>query len=131
MLSSDTPEITIPIERHEDYAILRPSGYLNALAGDQIDKVCAELLENGSHYIILNFKDVSMVNTIGISILVGIIEKVLEHNGFLYFTALAPTDRRIFEVLNLTTVALIFDTDEEAQEHLGRDRQAVRRTEQA
>jgi len=130
-LSSDKPEITIPIERYEDYAILRPTGYLNAMTGDRIDKVCAELLGEGIHYVILNFAGVSMVNTIGISILVGIIEKVIQHNGFLYFTSLAPTDRRIFEVLNLTTVALIFNTDEEAEEHLGRDRQAVRRAEQA
>lgn len=123
-------DLEIPVETHEDYAIIRPAGYLNALAGDRIDKVCRQLLEDGTRYVIINFRDVSMLNTIGISVLVGIIEKVLEHNGLVYFTQLGATDRQIFEVLNLTTVALIFDTDEEARGHLDRDREAVRRAEQ-
>lgn len=123
-------DLEIPVETHDDYAIIRPAGYLNALAGDRIDKACRRLLEDGTRYVIINFRDVSMLNTIGISVLVGIIEKVLEHNGLVYFTQLGATDRQIFEVLNLTTVALIFDTDEEARGHLDRDREAVRRAEQ-
>ena len=121
----------MPVEQLEDHAIIRPEGYLNALLGDQIDKLCAGLIEKGTCYIIINFSKVSMVNTIGISILIGIIEKVLQKNGLVYFTELGATGRQIFEVLNLTTVALIFESDDEAREHLARDRDAVRRASQA
>jgi anti-anti-sigma factor len=130
-VSAQPEELQIPVEREDDFAVVRPAGYLNALAGDQIDKVCRRLLDDGTRYVIINFHDVSMVNTIGISVLVGIIEKVLDHNGLVYFTELGPTDRQIFEVLNLTTVALIFDTDDEARTHIERDREAVRRAEQS
>lgn len=123
-------ELEIPVESHGDYATVRPCGYLNARAGDRIDRTCKELLDAGTCYVIINFRDVSMVNTIGISVLVGIIEKVLEHNGLVYFTELGATDRQIFEVLNLTTVALIFDSDEDARRHMDRDREAVRRAEE-
>ena len=129
-MTPETSSLTIPIEEHGDHAIIRPAGYLNALAGDQIEKVCASLVERDVRYIIVNFRDVSMVNTIGISILVGIIEKVLEHNGLVYFTELGETDRKIFEVLNLSTVALIFKSDEAARAHLDGDQEAVRRAEQ-
>lgn len=120
----------IPCTIHGDYAIIRPAGYLNALTGDQIDKHCTNLILQGIHYFIINFSDVAMVNTIGISILVGIIEKVLTRDGLVYFTHLGSTDRQIFEVLNLSTVAFIFETDEDATAHLARDREVLRRAEQ-
>jgi anti-anti-sigma factor len=121
----------LDVERREDHAVIRPEGYLNALTGDQIDKLCASLIDEGLHYFIINFSRVSMVNTIAISILIGLIEKVLQRDGLVYFTELGPAGRQIFEVLNLTTVALIFESDEEARGHLGRDREAVRRASEA
>lgn len=129
-MTTENSTLTISVEQLEDHAVIRPEGYLNALTGDQIDKLCTGLIEQGIHYIIINFSKVSMVNTIGISILIGIIEKVLQQNGLVYFTELGATGRQIFEVLNLTTVALIFESDDEAREHLCRDQDAVRRASQ-
>lgn len=128
-MASSGEGLTIEVEREGDTALIRPEGYLNALAGDQIDKVSEDLIEQGVQYFIINFGRVEMINTIGISILVGIIEKVLERSGLVYFTELGTTDRRIFDVLNLSTVAMIFESDEEARGHLGQDREALRRVE--
>ena len=125
------PSLSIEIEDCGDHTVIRPVGYLNALTGDQIDKVCAELIGRGVRYFIINFSGVSMVNTIGISILVGLIDKVTERDGMVYFTELGATDRQIFEVLNLTTLAWVFGSDEEARSHLARDQEAVRRAEQS
>jgi anti-anti-sigma regulatory factor len=76
---------------------------------------------------VINFGSVETINTIGISILVGIIEKVLQHRGIVYFTHLTGTSREIFEVLNLNTVAMIFEDDGAAMEHIERDRNSLRR----
>jgi anti-anti-sigma regulatory factor len=130
-LSTGPIEIGVPVERCGDHAVIRPEGYLNALIGDRIDKACAELIGEGICYFIINFSGISTVNTIGISILVGIIEKAVENDGLVYFTDLGMTDRQIFEVLNLTTVAMVFATDEEAREHLSRDREAAARAAQS
>ena len=129
-MATDKEALSIEVERHSDHAVIRPIGYLNALTGDQIDKVCEELIKEDLRYFILNFGKVSMVNTIGISILVGIIEKVLETEGLVYFTELGPTDRQIFEVLNLSSVAMIFESDEDARGHLHGDQEALRRAEE-
>ncbi|GEM_PF-2715797 len=117
----------LPFEEHADHAILRPAGYLNALAGDRIEKLCSKLFAKGIRYIIINFSQVAMVNTIGISILVGILERAIAQNGLVYFTELGKTDRQVFEVLNLHTVAPVFPTDDQARRHLRRDQEAVRR----
>lgn len=128
-MKTQSDPMTIAVQECGDYAVLQPAGYLNALTGDLIDKACAELIGRGTRYLIINFSEITMVNTIGISILVGIIEKALEQGGLAYFTELGLTDRRIFEVLNLGTVAVIFDSDDEAITHLRRDQEAVRRSE--
>lgn len=104
-----------------------PVGYLNALTGERIDKLCEELLGHGMRYIIINFSRVELINTIGISILVGIIDKVLGRQGLVYFTELGGTNREIFDVLGLTAVALIFPDDIAAREHMFRDRETLRR----
>lgn len=119
--------LSIEVQEHKDHVVILPRGYLNALTADQIDKVCDSLIARDLRYFIVNFSQTELINTIGISILVGIIEKVLSHQGLVYFTHLAGTNREIFEVLNLTTVALMLPDDDAAREHLRRDRETLRR----
>jgi anti-anti-sigma factor len=119
--------LAIEVQEAEDHAVITPIGYLNALTGEQIDKVCESLIARGIHYFIINFAQVELINTIGISILVGLIEKVLSRQGLVYFTELGGTNREIFEVLNLTSVAMIFPNDASARAHLRRDRETLRR----
>ena len=84
------PDLPLAIEVHraEDHAVIMPTGYLNALTGDQIDKVCDRLLAEKVNYIIINFSRVEVINTIGISILVGIFEKVTSRQGIVYIKLL-------------------------------------------
>ena len=119
--------LSIEVLELEDYAVITPVGYLNALTGEKIDKVCEELLSRDLHYIIINFSRIELINTIGISILVGIMDKVLNHQGLVYFTELGGTNREIFDVLNLTTVAMIFPDNAAAYAHMLRDRETLRR----
>ena len=120
--------LSIQVQEADDHAVITPIGYLNALTGDRIDKICESLLaEKGLRYFIINFAQVELINTIGISILVGIIEKVLNRQGLVYFTELGGTNREIFDVLNLSSVAMIFPDNESAREHLRRDRETLRR----
>ena len=119
----------IPIEIHEeeDYAVLIPSGYLNAMTGDQIDKICEGLARRGIHYFIINFGQTEMINTIGISILVGIIDKVQRGGGLVYFTELTGTNQDIFDALDLGSVAMIFPDNDSAIAHMRHDRETQRR----
>jgi anti-anti-sigma factor len=119
--------LSIHVAHEDDHVVITPRGYLNALTGDQIDKVCETLVAQGLRYIIINFGQIQLINTIGISILVGIIEKVMNKDGLVYFTELGGTNREIFEVLNLTSVAMIFADNEAARDHIRRDRETLRR----
>lgn len=126
MIQDETP-LEMDVQEDGEIATIVPGGYLNALTGDRIDKACDELIGRGSRYIIVNFSQIEMINTIGISILVGIIEKVVTRHGLVYFTHLGGTNREIFEVLGLSSVAMIFPDEQSAREHIEHDRQTYRR----
>lgn len=111
----------IDVTHGEDHAIIVPRGYLNAATGDQIDKEVDRLVARKVRYLIVNFGQVELINTIGISILVGIIEKVASIGGIVYFTELGGTNREVFDVLNLGSVALVFPDDRAALDHMRRD----------
>ena len=94
--------------------IIRTNGYLNDLGAEQVDEVCSEQLENGINRIIINLEQSPLINSIGISILIGVIEAIEEDEGFLAFTNLTPTNRKTFEMMGLLQFAEPFDTEQEA-----------------
>jgi anti-anti-sigma factor len=128
MKSTTRPTPAIPLEVIDECAVLRPAGYLNARLGGEIERLCSEAIDSGVRYFIIDFADVSTINTIGLSLLMGAIERVHEREGLVYFTALGATDRQVFEALNLSCIAPQFAEVAQAREHIERDRAVAKRT---
>lgn len=106
------------VVREERYAILYPEGYLNGPMGETIDACCGELLREGVSRLLINFGGVEMMNTMGMSNLVSILEKSGRRNGVVVFCELLPTNRQMLDVLDLSRAVLIFDSEAEAVGHL-------------
>ena len=62
---------------------------------------CQELLAGGVRSIVINFEETELINSIGISILLGVIEAVNESRGTLVLSNLSATNRELFEMLGL------------------------------
>ena len=98
----------------ENCAIVYSDNYLNAIEGEKLEYECEELLEKGFRKVVIDFKSTEFVNSIGISILIGIMEKVKENNGTLLFSSLRKANRDAFNMLGLTKYVSIYETEEEA-----------------
>ena len=61
-------------------AVIYASDYLNKLAGETIERECKKQLDSGCRALVINFSDTELVNSIGVSILLGIID-IAEKNG--------------------------------------------------
>jgi anti-anti-sigma factor len=83
-----------------DSLIMKTSGYINNTAGEQISE---EFTKSKSKVkkVIMDLNDSKVVNSIGISYLIEIIEKLNETNGKLYFTNLDPTIEKTFNIMGL------------------------------
>ena len=96
----------------EDAAVIYPGPYLNQLRGEDVEKQCGELLANGIRRIVINFEDTELINSIGISILLGVIESVNHVQGILVLSNLNASNRELFEMLGLMSHVEMMDTEE-------------------
>jgi len=96
----------------EDAAVVYPGAYLNQLRGERIEMVCQELLDRGVRRIVINFEETELINSIGISILLGVIETVNNARGGLVLSNLNESNRELFEMLGLGSHVEMADTEE-------------------
>ncbi|MEM9292631.1 MAG: STAS domain-containing protein [Acidobacteriota bacterium] len=102
------------VDRREKYAVIYTEGYINNQGGEEIAQVAYELIDSQSYRVLLlNLAGTKIVNSIGISILIELIERMLEIDGRLAFCCLTPTIDKTFHIMGLAQYADIF-TDEAA-----------------
>lgn len=96
----------------EDAAVIYPGPYLNQLRGEDVESQCQELLTNGIRSIVINFEETELINSIGISILLGVIESVNHVQGTLVLSNLNGSNRELFEMLGLMSHVEMVETEE-------------------
>lgn len=97
-----------------DVAVLYPQGYLNNLAGESLVNECKSYLSRGIKKVVLNFSGTDLINSIGISLLLHVMEGLKEGGGTLCFTNLSKMHSDTFKMLGLTNHMLVFSEEDEA-----------------
>jgi anti-sigma B factor antagonist len=113
-----TPHRTIRIREEGDTMVVCVGGYLNSQLGEEVEKVVRERLDDGGRRILLNFEGTRMVNSIGISFVIGIVEKVMEQEGRMAFCDVSRINRDLFRVTGLEKYVRSFETEKEALDYL-------------
>src|SRR5438552_10320823 len=93
-----------PVQAHciGDTTIIYASDYLNKLSGERIERECKRQLESGCRALVINFRDTELVNSIGVSILMGVIDVSEQNRARLIFSDLNNNTAKLFEMLGLT-----------------------------
>lgn len=94
-------------------AVVYASDYLNKLTGEKIERECRRQLDCGCRALVIDFSDTQLVNSIGISILLGIIDVAEKSGAKIAFSEVNTQTVQLFEMLGLTRhVVLAKDEDE-------------------
>ena len=94
-------------------AVVYASDYLNKLTGEKIERECRRQLDCGCRALVIDFSDTKLVNSIGISILLGIIDVAEKSGARIVFSEVNNQTIQLFEMLGLTRhVALAKDENE-------------------
>lgn len=109
---SDTCKVSV--ERRGDVALFWTDGYINNQGGEEIAREAYAQLETGARALILNLEKTRIVNSIGISILIEVLERVMDRKGVLAFSNLTPTIDKTFRIMGLAQYAGIYPTQDEA-----------------
>ena len=113
-----TEAMELEIRREESVGILKVDGYINNTAGEQIAEACDRLLEEGANSFLFDLDGCRLVNSIGISILIEIFDKVEARNGKVAFCRVTPTVSKMFRIMGLLQMASIYDSQKEGLEQL-------------
>ncbi|HYT50464.1 MAG TPA: STAS domain-containing protein [Pyrinomonadaceae bacterium] len=112
-MAEPSREIAVQARSVGDAAIIYASDYLNKLSGERIERECRRQLEAGCRTLIINFRDTELVNSIGVSILVGVIDAAEQSTARLIFSDVNNHTADLFEMLGLTRhITLARDEDE-------------------
>jgi anti-anti-sigma factor len=109
---SDACKVTV--ERRGEVAVLWTDGYINNQGGEEIAREAYRQLDSGARALVMNLEKTRIVNSIGISILIEVLERVMDRKGALAFSNLTPTIDKTFRIMGLAQYAQIYSTEEEA-----------------
>jgi anti-anti-sigma factor len=99
-------------------AVVYASDYLNKLTGEKIERECRRQLDSGCRAIVIDFADTQLVNSIGISILLGIIDVAEKNNAQVVFADVNNQTVELFDMLGLTRHVALAKDEEEALSNL-------------
>ena len=106
------------VEEANGLVIISTQGYLNKDLGEEIQKVSTEYVDKGSTSFLLNLSQSNIVNSIGASIIIELIEKLQEVNGSLSFCELPSIIEKTFKIMGLTKYCDTYENQEAALEQL-------------
>ena len=95
-------------------AVVYASDYLNKLSGERIERECRRQLKGGCRALVIDFSDTKLVNSIGISILLGIIDVAEKSGAQIVFSDVNNQTIQLFEMLGLTRHVLLAKDEREA-----------------
>ena len=101
-----------------DVGVLEVSGYISDPEAERIAEAGTALIDGGTQRILLDLKGTDIANSMGISILIELIEKVRELDGRTAFCNVKPILAKTFGIMGLLKVAEIYDTDVDAMSAL-------------
>ncbi|MEA2337650.1 MAG: hypothetical protein QOE82_1657 [Thermoanaerobaculia bacterium] len=114
-----TEELKVAVDRKPNGAVLYTKGYINNVGGEEIAVKAYELMDADVRTLLLNLRDTKIVNSIGISILIEIIEKMIDKGGTIAFCCLTPVIHKTFQIMGLANYAAIFTDEDGAVQELG------------
>ena len=105
-------DFSLSTELKDKTLIIKTEGYINNIGGEKIVQEFSKY--DNIEKLIMNLEGSKVVNSIGISHLIEIIEKLNQSNGKLIFTNLDPTIEKTFTIMGLFQFAGKADNVESA-----------------
>lgn len=93
---------TVSAAADDKRAIVFAGDYLNKLTGEQIERECRHRLNEGCTELVVNFSQTEIVNSIGVSILLGVIDHARGTGAKVVFSEVKDETVELFDILGLT-----------------------------
>ena len=106
-------DFSLSVREQGDVVVIETTGYLNNVGGEKVSEACYEKMDGGKKYFLLDLEKSKVVNSIGVSILIEIIEKLQDVDGKLGYYNLAPIVEKTFNIMGLTKYSTVYYSEAE------------------
>lgn len=96
---------TLSTEVRDNCLVIATSGYVNNVGGEAIAKEFAQHFEKGTKHVVINLEQSKVVNSIGMSFLIDIVDQLNDVDGKLVFTNLDPAVEKMLAIMGLFSFA--------------------------
>ena len=97
----------ISVQSDAETATVFADDYLNKLSGEMIERECRRQLSAGIKTLTVNFRQTEIVNSIGVSILLGVIDAARDAGAKIVFSDVNDNTIELFEMLGLTNHVVV------------------------
>ncbi len=108
------PSTRPPEPEGGDVAVVYAGDYVNKMSGQRIERECLTRIERGCRALVISFRDTELVNSIGVSILLGVIDAAEQRGARVAFSNVSVHTLKLFELLGLTRLVVLADSEEAA-----------------
>ncbi len=88
-------------------AVVYAGDYLNKLSGESVERECRQKISEGATELIVDFSRTEIVNSIGVSILLGVIDAARSQGARVVFKQVNESTAELFEMLGVSRHVLI------------------------
>lgn len=104
----------------EGVVIVQTDGYIDNSAGDEIAELCLDLISKNKKNILFDFGKSKVINSVGVSVFIEVIEKLQAVQGSIGFFNLIPIVKKTFEIMGITKYSKIYEDEKSAVEAMGK-----------
>lgn len=106
---------------NEGLGLITAAGYINNEGGQAVADAAEDLVGKGCKSLLVDLEGTRIINSIGVSILLEIMEKLMDNDGVLAFCNLTPTIAKTFEIMGLDQYARVYPDRDAAVSAFGDD----------
>ncbi len=96
--------------------VIQPSGILDGVAVNGLRREITDIVEGGTNIVLVDFQDVTFMNSSGLGALVSTLRVVRSAGAELFLCSLSEQVRMIFELTKMDRVFKMFDSRNEFEE---------------
>ena len=99
-----------------DVKIVRFDGMIDTVTASEAEAALTGLLSDGVNNIVLNFGQLSYINSIGLRVILVTAKQLKRSEGQLQICCLNEPVREVFDITGFSSILNVVDTEEEALE---------------
>jgi anti-sigma B factor antagonist len=103
-------EMTVDVETRGPYAVVNVGGEVDVFTAPKLREQLVDLVEKGSHHIVVNLEGIDFLDSTGLGVLVAGLKRVKAHNGTLSLISTKEKILKLFRITGLTKVFPVHDT---------------------